>query len=301
MGATMLDLRRLRLLRELAHRGTLAAVAEALSYSPSTVSQQLSLLEAEVGAALLEPVGRRVRLTAQAEILVAHTERILEQLERAQADVAASIEQVTGRVRVAAFQTAALTLLPAAIGTLAARHPQLVVHAVEAEPEQALPALLARDFDVVVAEEYPDNPQARPAGVDAEDLLADPIRLAHPRAVRTPRSQAALGRLAGHPWVMEPVGTAARAWAVNVCRKAGFEPDVRYESSDLVLHTRLVEAGHAAAFLPDLVWGGRRPTVAVRPLPKAQAGRRVYTAVRVGHAGHPAVVALRGALRHVVP
>jgi DNA-binding transcriptional ArsR family regulator len=75
----MLDLRRLRLLRELAHRGTLAAVAEALSYSPSTVSQQLSQLESEAGVALLEPVGRRVRLTPQAQILVAYTERILEQ------------------------------------------------------------------------------------------------------------------------------------------------------------------------------------------------------------------------------
>jgi DNA-binding transcriptional LysR family regulator len=99
----VLDLRRLRLLRELAHRGTLGAVAEALSYAPSTVSQQLSLLESEVGVPLLEPVGRRVRLTPQAEVLVPHTERILEELERAEAAVAASTAQVAGLVRVAAF------------------------------------------------------------------------------------------------------------------------------------------------------------------------------------------------------
>jgi DNA-binding transcriptional LysR family regulator len=171
----------------------------------------------------------------------------------------------------------------------------------QAEPEQALPALLARDFDLVVAEEYPDNPPRRPDGIDTEDLLADPIQLAHPRAVRTPRTQAALRRLADHPWVMEPAGTAARAWAVNVCRKAGFEPDVRYQSSDLVLHTRLVEAGHAAAFLPHRVWGGRRPTVPTRPLPKAQAYRRIFTAVRRGHTDHPAVRALRRALADAVP
>jgi len=297
----MLDLRRLRLLRELAHRGTLAAVAEALSYSPSTVSQQLSQLESEAGVALLEPVGRRVRLTPQAEILVAHTERILEHLEQAQADVAASRSLVAGPVHVAAFQTAALALLPPAITSLARHHPHLRIHLTEAEPEQAIPALLARDFDLVIAEEYPDNPQPRPAETDVEQLLADPIRLAHPRTLRTPRNQTALGRLAGHPWVMEPIGTAARAWAVNVCRKAGFEPDVRYESSDLILHTRLVEAGHAAAFVPDLTWNGRRPTVPTRPLPRTQAHRRIFTAVRKGHADHPAIQAVRRALAAAVP
>jgi DNA-binding transcriptional LysR family regulator len=297
----VLDLRRLRLLRELAHRGTLGAVAQALSYSPSTVSQQLSLLESEVGVALLEPVGRRVRLTPQAEVLVAHTERILEVLERAEAAVAASTAQVAGLVRVAAFQSVALTLLPRAITALAERHPGIVAHLTEAEPEQALPALLARDFDLVVAEEYPNNRQPPVPGIDTEDLLAEPIRLAHPPTVRTPRTQAALSRLADHPWVMEPAGTAARAWAVNTCREAGFEPDVRYESSDLVLHIRLVEAGHAAAFLPDLVWDGRRPTVPTRPLPKARAYRRIFTAVRRGRTDDPALEAVRGVLLDVVP
>jgi DNA-binding transcriptional LysR family regulator len=292
----MLDLHRLRLLRELAHRGTLTAVAEALSYSPSTVSQQLSQLETEAGAVLLEHVGRRVRLTQQAQILVAYTERILEQLERAQADVAASAAEVAGVVRIAAFQTAALTMLPTAITTLAARHPHLRVHLTQAEPEQALPALLARDFDLVIAEEYPDHPQPRPAETDAQELLADPIRLAHPRALQTRRNQSALTLLAKHPWVMEPAGSASRAWAISVCRKAGFEPEIRYETTDLILQLRLVEAGHAAAFLPDLIWNGRRPTVPTRPLPKIQAHRRIVTTVRRGHVSHPVIIALRTAL-----
>jgi DNA-binding transcriptional LysR family regulator len=186
------------------------------------------------------------------------------------------------------------------LSTLAERHPELTVHAVVAEPEQALPALLARDLDLVVAEEYPGSPQPRLAGIDTADLFAEPIRLAHPRALGTPRTQAALARLADHPWVMEPPGSAARAWAVTVCRTAGFEPDVRYESSDLILHTRLVEAGHAAAFLPDLVWAGRRPSVPLRPLPRSQNTRRIFTAVRTGHARHPAIAALRTALGHAV-
>ncbi len=283
----MLDLRRLRLLRELAHRGTLHAVATALNYSPSTVSQQLAQLETEVGVPLLEHVGRRVRLTPQAQILVGHTEHILERLEQARADVAASTEGVTGTVRVAAFPTAAYTLLPAALTRLAGEHPRLRVHLTVAEPEQAVPALLARDFDLVVAEEYPGRPRRYDA--DVAELLSDPIRLALPAGSDPPPARQA--------WVMEPAGTAARDWAVAECRAAGFEPDVRYESSDLLLHVRLVETGHAAAFLPDLVWGGRPPSVPVRP-PSAE--RRIHTVVRRGQAGHPAIRALRQSLA-VIP
>ncbi|MFT2019470.1 LysR family transcriptional regulator [Streptomyces sp. 796.1] len=299
----MFDLHRLRLLRELKHRGTLAAVAAALSYSPSAISQQLAQLETEVGVPLLEPVGRRVRLTEQAEILVAHTEAVLERLERAEADIATSLTDLTGTLRVAAFQTAALALVPPALTLLRAAHPRLRLHITQREPERALPALLARDFDVVVAEEYPGNPNPRPDGVEQEDLCADPLRLALPRhaahlaALGTDRTtRAGLRALADHPWVMEPAGTAARHWAMTLCRTAGFEPDVRYESTDLLLHLRLVEQGHAVALLPDLVWSGREPTVTVRELPRGQQARRLFTAVRRGSSHHPAVRAWRRAL-----
>ncbi|CAM5343737.1 hypothetical protein SGLAM104S_08713 [Streptomyces glaucescens] len=182
----MFDLRRLRLLRELKHRGTLAAVAAALSYAPSSVSQQLSQLEAEAGVPLLEPVGRRVRLTEQAEILVAHTEAVLERLERAEADIAASLTDLTGTLRIAAFQTAALALVPTALGLLRARHPQLRVHVTQLEPEQALPALAARDFDLVVAEEYPGNPSLAPRRTRRGAPARRPSSPGPPEAARRP-------------------------------------------------------------------------------------------------------------------
>ncbi|MFF7091995.1 LysR substrate-binding domain-containing protein [Streptomyces rubradiris] len=299
----MFDLHRLRLLRELKHRGTLAAVAAALSYAPSSVSQQLSQLEAEVGVRLLEPVGRRVRLTAQAEILVAHTEAVLERLERAEADIAASLTDLTGTLRVASFQTAALALVPTALGLLRDRHPHLRVHVTHMEPEAALPALQARDFDLVLAEEYPGNPHPRPAELEQEELLDDPLHLALPTPAGASDADgptAALRSLAGHPWVMEPEGTAARHWAVTLCRDAGFEPDVRFETTDLLLHQRLVEQKHAAAFLPDLVWSGGTPTVPLRPLPCGRRTRRISTVVRRGGSRHPAVLACRDALRRAV-
>ncbi|MGW0840593.1 LysR family transcriptional regulator [Streptomyces sp. NPDC002787] len=299
----MFDLHRLRLLRELKHRGTLAAVATALSYAPSSVSQQLSQLEAEVGVPLLEPVGRRVRLTAQAEILVAHTEAVLERLERAEADIAASLTDLTGTLRIASFQTAALALVPSALGLLRDQHPRLRVHVTHMEPEKALPGLQARDFDLVLAEEYPGNPNPRPAGLDQEDLLDDPLHLALPKPADGPDTDSpltALRSLADHPWVMEPEGTAARHWAMTLCRDAGFEPDVRFETTDLLLHQRLVEQELAAAFLPGLVWSGRPPTVTLRQLPRGRRTRRIFTVVRQGRSRHPAVLACRDALHRAV-
>ncbi|MEU3989626.1 LysR substrate-binding domain-containing protein [Streptomyces platensis] len=305
----MFDLHRLRLLRELKHRGTLAAVATALSYSPSSVSQQLSQLETEVGVPLLEPVGRRVRLTQQAEILVAHTEAVLERLERAEADIATSLTDLTGTLRVASFQTAALALVPPALTSLRGSHPRLRVHVMQMEPERALPGLLARDFDLVIAEEYPGNPNPRPDELEQEELCHDPLWLAHPHRAGTGGAAdatdaagptARLRALADHPWVLEPEGTAARHWAMTLCRSADFEPDVRFESTDLLLHLRLVEQGHAAALLPDLVWDGRPATVPLHRLPRGQRARRLFTAIRRGRGRHPAIRACRQALREAV-
>lgn len=86
----MLDVRRLVLLREVAIRGTLAAAADALAYSPSAVSQQLAVLEREAGVELLRKAGRRVQLTPQAEILVEAAGEVMALLERAEAALAAS-------------------------------------------------------------------------------------------------------------------------------------------------------------------------------------------------------------------
>jgi DNA-binding transcriptional LysR family regulator len=286
------DLHRLRLLREVKRRGTLAAVAQALSYSPSTVSQQLSLLETEVGLPLLEPVGRRVRLTAQGEILVSHVEAILTQLEAAEADLAASRTTLTGQLHIATFRTAASTLVLPAVYQLAQQHPRLRVLVTQLEPERALPALLAHDYDLVVAEEYPGQPHPQLAGLDSESLCEDPIRLAG--ADRTP-----LAHLADHAWVMEPKDTVPGRWTLALCRRAGFEPDVRYTSTDLTLHSRLIEQGLAVGFLPDLLWRDHPATVALTDLP-GRPSRHVFTATRQGARAHPFVRAARSALRRSV-
>src|SRR3954471_2754551 len=101
----MLDLRRMRMLHELHHRGTIAAVADALQFTPSAVSQQLAALEREAGVPLLEPAGRGVRLTDAALVLVEHAEALLDRAELAEAQLAAATGRVAGRGRVASFQS----------------------------------------------------------------------------------------------------------------------------------------------------------------------------------------------------
>lgn len=290
----MLDVRRMRLLWEFKQRGTLAAVAAALSYSPSAVSQQLAQLEAEVGVPLLEPVGRRVRLTEHGEILVAHAGRVLELLERAEAELAAAGSVVAGTVRVAAFQTAALALVPAALTYLARRHPALRVEVVAMEPERSLPAVVARELDVALGEEFPGHPRPRRRELERRVLGVEPLELAVPAGW----SGSVPGDFAGRPWAMEPVGTAAREWATAVCREAGFEPDVRYVTTDLVIHSRLVASGHAVALLPRLAArpGGGARVLALPGRPE----RRVFTAVRRGAGGRPAIAAFHRGLRRAV-
>lgn len=305
----MLDVRRLRLLSELKLRGTLAGVAEALAYTPSAVSQQLALLEKEAGVELLQKVGRRVQLTPQAEILVQHTAHLLERLEIAEADMTASLTTVSGTVRVAVFQSAAHAVIPHALTLLADEYPDLRVEITEREPELGLFEVSARDFDLVIAEQYPGHTRAHWADLDRVNLAADTLRLAVPPGDDTGRVQpgvrvaaVAISRLedaASWPWVMEPAGTAARQWATQVCRSAGFEPDVRFETADLIAHIRLIQSGNAVGILPDLVWSGSEPTVRLLGLPGAP-GRTVFTAARRSSAGRPGVVAVRTALAGAV-
>jgi len=286
----MLDLRRLRLLRELKIRGTIAAVADALSYSSSSVSQQLSLLETEAGIPLLTKVGRRVQLTPQAELLVAHTALLLERVEQMETELESSLTEVRGTVRLAVFQSAALGIIPQALTLLAAEYPALRVEITQREPENALFEVWARDFDLVVAEQYPGHSAPRQPDLDRVALCRDELRLG---------GAASLAEAAHGAWVMEPRGTASRHWAEQVCRTAGFEPDVRFETADLQAHIRLVESGHAVALLPDLVWGGRPPAIPLVALP-GEPSREVFTSVREASRERPAILALRAVLERSV-
>ncbi len=294
----MLDVRRLRLLHELKIRGTLADVADAMKYSPSSVSQQLSLLEKEAGVKLLRKSGRRVQLTPQAEILVEHTAELLKTLEQAETELAASLTAVTGTVRLAVFQSAALALMPDFLTAMRSEFPDVRVEMTQREPETALYETWARDFDLVVAEQYPGHAAPHHAGLDRATLTTDALRLATPPVELGGEAINYLADTAGLPWVMEPHGAASRHWAEQTCRQAGFEPDVRYETADLQAQIRLIESGNAVAIMPDLVWTGRSRSVQLLELPGLPR-RTIFTSTRTAGRIHPAIQACREVLERV--
>ncbi|KJK59639.1 LysR family transcriptional regulator [Saccharothrix sp. ST-888] len=289
----MLDVRRLRLLRELAHLGTIAAVADSLSFSPSAVSQQLSALEREAGVALLERSGRRVALTPAGRNLVRHAEAVLERLEQAGAELAHARRGLAGPLRIGTYPSAARAIIPAALAELAGRHPGLVPMVTEVDPAGVAAALRAGELDVALIHEYDLVPAEPEPGLAATaPLFTEPMYLA----------ALAPGGLTEHrdaPWIMAPLGTLCHTMAQRACAAAGFTPQVRHWIDDFTTVLALVAAGQGVALVPHLgVTAGAHPGVTLTRLPMY---RRTRTAFRAGAGAHPAVAAFIAALHTAVP
>ena len=146
----------------------------------------------------------------------------------------------------------------------------------------------------MIAEQYPGHTRAHRDDLDRVHLAADAIRLALPPHPARPGT-VGLAAASAMPWVLEPQGTASREWAEQLCREAGFEPDVRFETADLMAHIRLIRSGNAVGLLPDLVWAGEAPNVTLVDLP-GHPEREVFSSTRLAAASRPAVVACRDAL-----
>ncbi|THA86747.1 LysR substrate-binding domain-containing protein [Streptomyces sp. A0592] len=325
----MLDVRRLRLLRELARRGTIAAVAEALSFSPSAVSQQLGVLEREAGLPLLERTGRRVRLTPAGQNLVRHAEAVLERLEQADADLAEARGGLAGALRIGAFPTATRAIVPAALVALARRHPGLEPMVCETDPAAVAHALRAGDLDVALVHSYDFVPAEREPGLTTEPLYGEAMYLAEPaggapgapetlgapgapgteaapppvadlpQAPRAPDQDAVLRAHARSPWITATPGTLCHTMPTRACQAAGFTPRVRHQVDEFATVLALVAAGQGVAVVPQLgVAGPADPAVR---LTRLVMQRRTGLAFRSGAGTHPAVAAFGAALRAAVP
>lgn len=294
----MLNIVRLRVLRELYHRKTLSAVAEALSYSTSAVSQQVRLLEKEVGARLVEPAGRRLQLTPQGMILVGHAEKILDLMERAESEVSTSLEQPRGVLRVAGFQSAALTVIPHMVKDLQKKHPELKVEFHQGEPEKTLPALQSAEYDLVIIESYPGIPVQSAPGLMFTELFEDPLWLAMDAAAADglDHAEPLIPQLAEAGWAVEAEDSAQRTWVINECRKAGFDPQIVCATEDLAVQLRFVEAGVSVAVLPGLALHDAASSVRKFPTAPGIQSRKVILACREASARRPAVRAAIAAL-----
>jgi DNA-binding transcriptional LysR family regulator len=297
----MLELRRLRLLRELHERGTIAAVADALQFTPSAVSQQLGMLEREAGVRLLERAGRGVRLTDAALVLVEHAEALLERTALAEADLAAAARTVAGRGRIAGFESVLLNLALPAMQSLAREAPRLRCELTEAEPEEAIPALALGDLDLVLADEWAHQPRSLPEGVDRHDLFSDPVYLVlpsrHPVTRRHPEA-VPLAELAGETWTTGHAGMGWDEMTLRTCRQlGGFDPDVRHRTHDAAISLGVVAHGLAVSMLPDLALPMRRAGIALREIADGPVSRAIFAATRAADAARPSTQALLAAVR----
>ncbi|MEV4010811.1 LysR family transcriptional regulator [Nonomuraea angiospora] len=285
----MLDPRKLHLLRELARRGTIAAVAEAVTFTPSAVSQQLSALEREAGVPLLERTGRTVALTPAGHLLVEHAHAVLEQLERASAALAAARGGPSGPLRIGAFPTAARVLLPPALVDLTGAHPGLVPMVSEIDPADVSAALRAGELDVALVHEYDFVPPVTDASIETEPLYSEPMYLTDRPSVADARADA---------WITDRPGTLCHTMAIRACQAAGFEPLVRHHIDDFDTVLAFVAAGQGVALVPHLAAIDPPDGVTLTRLPLS---RRTLAAFRKGNGGHPAIRAAVAAFHAAIP
>ncbi|RAG81802.1 LysR family transcriptional regulator [Streptacidiphilus pinicola] len=292
----MLNLERLRILDAVARHGSVTGAADGLHITTSAISQQLAKLEREAGQRLLAKHGRGIRLTDAGLLLAEHAAGILAQVERARADLEAQRGEVVGELRIGAFPTAVRGLLPKAVTTLRAAHPELRVRVQESEPEGCVRKLVRGDLDLGIFVDWSNRPFALPAGLLKAPLMSDTVDLAvpadHPLA---DRAEVGLADFAEDEWICWREGEFCYDWLVFTMRAMDIEPRIVHHAEEHETQLALVAAGLGVAVLPRL---GRGPAPAgVRLLPvRRSIQRHLYATWRADLDSRPAIRAALTAL-----
>jgi DNA-binding transcriptional LysR family regulator len=272
----MLDVRRLRVLREVASHGSFSAAAEALSYTQSAVSQQIAALEREAGSRLVERSARGVRMTDAGRALVCHADAILARLADAEDELHAIAGLRGGRLRLAAFPSACSTLMPLAVARFRERHPGVDLSLHPAEPEDGLRMLRTGEADIALSIEATFAAPG-PSDIDTVTLLDDPMYIMvhrdHPMAGR---ARLRLADLADDSWMVGTTGTCPDVSIfLRACQAAGFEPRIAFNLDDYHAIQGFVAAGMGVSFIPDLALVAVRDDVVVRSLGARPPVRRI--------------------------
>jgi DNA-binding transcriptional LysR family regulator len=288
----MLDVRRMRVLREVAVRGSFSAAAEALSFTQSAVSQQIAALEREAGTTLVQRNARGVRLTEAGEALVRHADAILARLSEAEAELEAIAGVRGGRLRLAAFESAGATLMPLAIAAFRRNHPGVELSMIMAEPDESLPLLRAGELDLVLGFDAGAH-TAETAGIARTHLISDPMfivlptdhPLAHKRNLR-------IADLAGDPWIAGSYDCECNRLINRACAIEGFEPRIVFQTDDYTAMQGFVAAGVGVSLIAELGLTTIRDDIVVRNLGRDAPVREIYAAAVEGAHRTPATQAM---------
>jgi molybdate transport repressor ModE-like protein len=295
----MLDVRRMRVLREVAARGSFSAAAEALSFTQSAVSQHVAALERECGTKLVERGSRGVRLTEAGQSLVSHADAILARLDCAEEELAALAGLRGGRLRLACFQSAGATLVPRAVAVFHERHPKVDLGMVEAEPYAASERLRSGEIDLALVYDFEPIPGMLDEELELTHLIDDSydaiLPKGHPLATR---KRLRLADLASEPWIASTDTCGCRAITQRACEDAGFEPRIAFEADETMAAQALVAAGVGVSLLPRLALTTVHPAVEARRLTAAPT-RRVWAARLASDYSSPAVEAMLQILQDV--
>jgi molybdate transport repressor ModE-like protein len=295
----MLDVRRMKVLREVATQGSFSAAAEALNFTQSAVSQHIAALEREAGTQLVERRRGGARLTDAGRVLVQHADAILARMDSAEEELAALAGLRGGRLRLISFQSGNATLAPRAVAAFRARHPDVELSLAEAEPEQACSLLRTGEVDLALVYDHPTVPELLGDDMELTHLVDDGyeaiVPIDHPLARRR-RLQ--LSDLAEEAWVASSPRGGCRLIMERLCREQGFGARVAFEVDETQAVQALVAAGVGVTLLPRLALTSVHPGVVVRPLVAAPQ-RRVYAARLQGAHRSPASDAMLQTLQDV--
>lgn len=296
----MLDVRRMKVLREVAAHGSFSAAAEALTYTQSAVSQQIAALEREAGTRLVERGARGIRLTDAGRIVVDHADAILSRLSDAEAELEALAGLRGGRLRLAAFPSAGATIMPEAIARYRERHPAVELTLEPAEPDDAVMKLRSGNVDVALDISAHFQP-APDDGIERLHLLDDPMYVALPAGHPLARKRALrMEDLADEAWILGTTGSCPDSSIfLRSCQRAGFEPRVAFNSDDYFAIQGFVAAGVGASLIPDLALISVRDDIVVRSLGARPPSRRILAATLAGSYLSPAKQAMLDVLVEV--
>ena len=303
----MLTNRLLAVHQTVVREGSITDAAAVLGHSVSTVSEQMSRLEAEAGVSLLEKAGRGVRPTAAGLLLAEHAERILAAVDDAESALANLRAGRTGRLRVVSFHSAGESLLPPAIAAMRRSHPDVTISPIVDETEGALRRLRDGDVELVVVVE-PFGPGGEPRDdLRRVHLCDDEYRLLLPRDhPLAGRRLVDLADLSDTDWIVT-TGPAdyVREATVHACRRAGFSPRITAEADEFAVTQGYVAAGLGVAFVPLLALGAVREQLAVRRLRDGPEARHIWATTRPALAEDRVatrmIQALRSAAKNAVP